>query len=248
MTQLDIFGTVPLETESHLHPVPLPINSNKLSFAPGPLSHTDLITAWSTLPHEIKYGKLKLTFDKEVCLSNRLRNEIKGISHEVKLFESSGGCLCYAISPKKGFVFSNIDHLAHLVSIEPADASSLVEKVRQLANRIHPNAWTDVKAKLLAKPEEYLANYGYTVTNIVSKFPADVIDSIRTAFETKTRYSYDTGGYFSKRKTGRDLRIECKICDDGIFRAWFSSEFPGCANGDYWLLVNPTTAILKERD
>jgi hypothetical protein len=133
--------------------------------------------------------------------------------------------------------------------MEPVPDADMVEKVRSLANRIYPGVWEDLKTKLLANPEEYFQNYGYTVTNISGKFPDYVLADIKTAFEVKSNYTHDTGGNWGRaKKSGRDLRIECKLGDDGIYRAWFSSEFPGCTNGDYWLLINPTTAIFKERD
>jgi hypothetical protein len=191
-------------------------------------------------------GYLKMVFDQEVTLTNRLRNEVADTQHTVKLFQTVDGRLCHQTNPRSGHAFSSTD-LAHLVSIEPAELD-MVAKVKNLANRIHPNAWGDLRTQLLTDPEKVYDNYGYTVTNITRKFSDYVLKNIRRAFESKTAYTYDTRGGWSDKKTGRNLRVECKLCDNGIFRAWFTSEFPGCANGDYWLLVNPTTAICRERD
>jgi hypothetical protein len=62
------------------------------------------------------------------------------------------------------------------------------------------------------------------------------------AFDQKKSLQYHRDG---KR---RDLSIETKLCEDGIFRAWYSSEYRGCANGDYYLVISPTQAIYYERD
>ena len=65
------------------------------------------------------------------------------------------------------------------------------------------------------------------------------------AFENKTNFTWSRNSYSSK---GRDLSISAKLCEDGIYRAWFSSEFSGCANGDYYLLISPNIAVYYERD
>ena len=70
-------------------------------------------------------------------------------------------------------------------------------------------------------------------------------ERLKEAFESKTEFRWHRN---AMGKQGRDLSISTRMCDDGIFRAWFSSEFPGCGNGDYYLLLSPTTAVYYERD
>lgn len=235
-----------------LTPAPTPIippkPASSVVLKPGS-SIADVQAAWESLPAELQYTRIKLTFVSPVCMrvTRRKLSEPKTV-HTYRLFVGKGNVLAYT-NRRSGYAFES-HHAAKLIRIEEiTKTTDPVEMVRKLANRIHPNAWGDLKAKLMANPQEYHNNYGYTVTSISSKFPGYVLEDIKAAFEQKTRYNYDTGGsYFAKHKKGRDLKVECQLCDDGIYRAWFSSEFPGCANGDYWLLINPTTAIFKERD
>jgi len=222
----------------------------------------DVQTAWQSLPVDLK-GKVKLTFSEPVRMriAKRKLSEPKTV-HRFRLFvgnDHGSEVLAYTNSKRTGWAF-DYDLASKLVLIEgilPIGDAEQIEKVRKLANRFHTNAWSDLKEKLLADPAEYFRNYGYTVTSITGKFPSYVLDEIRLAFENKSNYHYrkdsnvcppshSWGG--TSNRAGRDLKVECKLCDDGIFRAWYSSEFSGCLNGDYWILVNPTTAIFKERD
>jgi hypothetical protein len=220
----------------------------RIKFVPGTATHDTVINEWKALPSEVRNGRLVLTFSKPIALHyNRSKREVKSV-HTFRLFtDKNTGQLCHTLSKRIGWIFDD-KALSLLISIEPEPEKDLLSKVKRLANRIHPNAWDDLKAKLLADPNSYLANYGYTVTSITGKFPDYVLEEVRRAFEVKSNYSYDAGMPWTKRKTGRDLKVECKLCDDGIFRAWFSSEYPGCANGDYWILLNPTTAAFKDND
>lgn len=225
-------------------------------------SPADVRAAWQSLPAS-QNGKVKLVFTEPVKMriNKRKLSEPKKV-HTFRLFignDHGSEVLGYTNSKRNGWHFG-YDLASKLESIQvtmPISETDQIEKVRKLANRFHPNAWDDLKAELLEDPARYHRNYGYTVTSITGKFPDYVIDEIRQAFENKTKYRYrkdspvfapthSWGG--TSNRAGRDLKIECKLCEDGIFRAWYSSEFNGCANGDYWLLVNPTTAIFKERD
>jgi hypothetical protein len=38
------------------------------------------------------------------------------------------------------------------------------------------------------------------------------------------------------------------MCEDGVFRAWYSSEYAGCGNGQYYILINPHYASFMEPD
>ena len=227
-------------------PVPLPVvPANRIVFAPGTAQHDEIVKRWRTLPEEIQRDRMILTFSEPVTLQCNSRKRIENSVHVFRLFtDTASGRLCNSLTARSGWIMA--DHcLNRLVSIEPEPKKDLLSMVKKLANRIHPNAWADLKGKLLANPDEYLKNYGYTVTSITGKFDDYVLKNIKRAFEEKSNYS--DGGWGNK-KTGRNLRVECKLCDDGIFRAWFSSEYPGCCNGDFWLLLNPTTAAFKEKD
>lgn len=122
------------------------------------------------------------------------------------------------------------------------------EKIRKLLKRIHPNAWANLKAKLSDSDEE-LEKYFYqnlSPFNPLKKFKRydyeRLLSQLEDAFANKTNFSFYQEG--QRRK----FNIETRLCQDGIFRAWFSSEYSGCANGDYYLLLNPKCASFGERD
>lgn len=212
----------------------------------------EITDAWTAKNQELRdadiYGpKYRIVFDRPMTLNPGKRKNIVATEATVRLFLHTG-TLCYTFNKRMGFAF-DCDHISFLKSIEPIMPDAAAERdtlrVKALANRIFPGAWGDLREKVAADPGDYYRNYGYTVTSITGKFRPYVLASIKEAFEKKEKYNYrmEANGH-----QGRSLSVEMKVCDDGIYRAWFTSEFPGCANGDYWLLLNPTTAAFKERD
>lgn len=163
----------------------------------------------------------------------------------VRFFEASGsGELCYSFYRRSGYRVSGINYgnIRRLsISPGPGVMKGGIETVRALGRSIHPNAWEDLRRKIETSPGDYI-HLGLARISILRKFPSSVIEAIKRAFDTKTEYRYDRPG------TKRDLSVSMKVCADGIFRAWFSSEYPGCANGSYYLLINPTTASFREDD
>lgn len=211
----------------------------------------DAIFAYTKANDLPQGGKWRFVFNKLVRLQSNRRNKSAFLKEHIRLiFFSRGGELCYTSRGRTGFAFTQ-DQLDNLVAIHPVlppTTEEMHKKIRQWAGRIHPNAWSDLKSKMLADPQHYIDNCELVETNICSKFDWDDIEKIRQAFENKTTFSVRKDSSSDNERIGRDLKAEGRVCDDGIFRAWFSSEFPGCLNGDYWLLINPTTAIFKERD
>jgi hypothetical protein len=132
---------------------------------------------------------------------------------------------------------------------------SQMKQAKSLLNSLHPNAWPDVRAEL----EEAIktGDFSKTVLNYHEHQPINVIRKIKynrdevakqiqDAFDNCKAFRWHQDTY---RHTGRDLSIEVKPTEDGKgVRAWFSSEFMGCGNGDYFIMINPTTATSKERD
>ena len=173
---------------------------------------------------------------------------------EAKFFTSGDNAFCYTFYHRTGYPldymeYQNICRLSinSRDLFEDRGAKRQIQRVKQilsLGRAIHPNAWDDLRAKITANPHEYLG-YGLSRVDISKKFPAYVIEQLKKAFETKTDYSYaPPPGYRAQRR----FSVSAKLCGDGIFRAWFSSEFRDCGNGTYYLLLNPTTASLAEND
>ena len=122
------------------------------------------------------------------------------------------------------------------------------EKIRKLLKRIHQNAWSNLKEKLSLSDEEIEKDFYQNLSsfNPLKKFKRKnyqiLLSQIEDAFENKKNISIFEEG--QKRK----FNLETKLCEDGVFRAWFSSEYSGCANGDYYLMLNPKCASFGERD
>lgn len=191
------------------------------------------------------WQKIKVLFNKETEV--RVDRFNKKTFKEMKVIFFTGrhnGSLCYTFHKSSGYYLecSIAENIASL-SIEAKDVSEkqIIDEVRKLGSIIHPNAWDDLKKNIDVSPQEYIY-HGLARINIICKFPSLVIDNIKSAFENRTPYHY------SKNGEKRDLSVSTSVGDDGIFRAWFSSEFSGCGNGSYYLLLNPTTASFREDD
>lgn len=94
--------------------------------------------------------------------------------------------------------------------------------------------------------------------NITGIFSDYEMDAIRRAFEgdqsvgLENEYLKNGKVYTCYRRSwggrGRDFSASINIYDTGTVQAWFNSEYAGCGNGDYYLLLNPTIAIFYEKD
>lgn len=192
-------------------------------------------------------GKLRFTFSAEVSLLLPNGKTIKGKVFDLKIFKSSTGEYAYTnrSNGRWGRYITGLP-AAQLVSIETiSQDKDWAEESKRMLRKFHPNVWSDLREKLNDGTGEYLRDHLYgnlTSVSITQKFPQYVLDQLVEAFNNKKAYSYRMSG------EKRDLSVETAIGEDGVFRAWFSSEYAGCGNGDYWLLANPTTAILRETD
>lgn len=142
-----------------------------------------------------------------------------------------------------------------IVKIEEVkkDKPTVEGNVKKILRRLHKNVWSNLREEYSGylEGEEISNDFRYhflgelKFRNISSLLNSQEKENLKKAFENKEECNW-----FRKalKPQGRDLSISTKVCDDGIFRAWFSSEFAGCGNGDYYLLLSPTTAIYYERD
>lgn len=124
-----------------------------------------------------------------------------------------------------------------------------IGNAKTILNKIHPNVWDNLKTEMnnVINGKEN-QDFDWHFKNklkfrcITKLFPSWVKQELINAFENKTNFSYNLNG------KKRDYSVEVKMCEDGVLRAWFASEYRGCGNGDYYLLLNPTTAIFYETD
>ena len=121
-------------------------------------------------------------------------------------------------------------------------------KVKNIIKRIHPNLWSDIVTKYNeGNLDPVGADCRYETRSIKDVFSLVQLEGLAWAIENKIDYSI-TKYYYGISPNGRDYSVETKLGKDGVFRAWFSSEYKGCGNGDYYLLINPTQAIFVEKD
>jgi hypothetical protein len=121
-----------------------------------------------------------------------------------------------------------------------------IKRAKSLLRRIDARCWDDIRKRSPEQIANEFRDSNLIPFNFINRFPRHlrpwIKEQVANAFEQKKSYQYHRDG---KR---RDLSIETKLCEDGIFRAWFSSEYRGCCNGDYYLVISPTQAIYYERD
>lgn len=200
-----------------------------------------------SIGHDWWPRKYELTFSEPVTLDFHRRKKVTGLQHTVKLFVSTQGTFAYTFHKTHGHLFSD-DMIRKLIKMRLITAEEEEEKVRQKLDQLiamfHPNAWTDVKYALQNDPEQrrYYAGLGLNLLDMRSRFSDKVIRELENAFRNQEDYRACLYG------TRRDIRVETRMGADGVFRAWYSSEYAGCGNGQYYLLINPHYASFMEPD
>lgn len=189
---------------------------------------------------EFKRGeKFAVTFSEEVRVRRDRFNELDASEIEVKFFIAGNGTFAYTFHRRSGYPLSRLDYgkitkISYRVAKDSEqEQKEIIEKI--LKRRYDEQTWSHLTP-------ESLLHQQTTIVNIKRKFPNYVIKELQAAFENKTEYSN------TKYGSKRDLRVSTKMGEDGIFRAWFSSEYAGCGNGQYYILLNPTTASFCEWD
>jgi hypothetical protein len=174
----------------------------------------------------------------------------------VYLKQSSRGFVCLSNRDNARYIYPyyNLFNDTEIESIEryiePSKDINWKEYNRNyIIKNIHPNMWKSLKDRLLNpepnEPEYILTESGdrkIKTVSMSSKFPKWVCESIKESIENKKDFRYSTRG------TKRDLSVEISLKEDGTIYGWYSSEYAGCGNGAYYLLINPTTAIFAEYD
>jgi len=172
----------------------------------------------------------------------------------VKLFVSTWGCIGYLSGHQKrcGYSFPIYDKIKEITEIKKKEITN-IGNAKTILKKIHPNAWIDIQEDMkriinggdIDQDFEWHFKGKLNFRNISSLLNTHEKKRLKEAFENKTEYQWHRNTYHHR---GRDLSLSTKLCDDGKFMAWFSSEYMGCGNGDYYLLINPTTAIFYETD
>lgn len=176
----------------------------------------------------------------------------------IKLFIGTTGQIGYLQGRQKraGSYFPIFDTIKDVTDVtKPKKVYSDVANAKTILKKIHPNAWDSLKKEMEDVIEkggcEKDSDFHYHFTkklnfkNITQYLSFNEQQNLKRAFENKKEYHWNRETY---HHAGRDLTISVELHSDGILRAYFSSEYMGWGNGDYWLLLNPTTAIFYETD
>ena len=144
----------------------------------------------------------------------------------------------YSISQMIGYKNLSLVDKVELVHRDATDKKYTFEDVKK---RLYKDTWEDLTEKDFHWHLEPDSMTPIRFTSIKGKFSPAILEQIKLAFENKTEYK--------KRVYGiqRDLSVDIQV-KDGKIKAWYSSEYAGCGNGDYYLLLNPTTAVFMEND
>jgi hypothetical protein len=121
-----------------------------------------------------------------------------------------------------------------------------LKRAKTLLRRIDSRCWDDLRKRSPEQIANEFRDSSLVPFSFIHRFPRHlrlwIKEQVANAFDQKKAFRYHRDG------KKRDFSIETKPCEDGIFRAWFSSEYRGCANGDYYLVISPTQAIYYEAD
>lgn len=198
--------------------------------------------------------------------------DIRGFGYvknfKCRFFRAVNGNFCMQPLKRKrtGFkcTLTNEDILSIIKIGEPekrAKTYDVLKNAKNLLKKIHGNAWKELKERLTKAVEANDASMLETeymlqgkvkyrnVANDIAKYndwrKVEILGSLKEAFEKSKPFNWRHDTF---HKSGRDISIEVKPMPDGSVNAWFSSEYMACGNGDYYLLINPTTAIFCEKD
>ena len=192
-----------------------------------------------------EYGdqKLSCSFRNEVSLRG-FKKPVK--KAKLNFFISSNNRLCYTNKDNyRTGMYVNEYFRYSLESIEIFSINQRAnnEEAERFLKKFSPDLWVNLQEKIRQDPK-YVFNFDsqYKTFDIRRSFPNYVLEEIKDAIENKRDYRYREYG------EKRTFTVEIETDKDGKLRAWYSSEYAGCANGDYYLLINPTTAAFHERD
>lgn len=200
------------------------------------------------LKGEYNSKDITLTFSKPSRIYSRKKyREVTKQKLTIFIGDKTGQ-LCYSTTGRTGYLVetSTIEY-QNIISIEVVnrfskeheeDESSKHKKAirRALKIRFDKTTWSD-----LSEEENFGCSNGsfYDIRKVFDNYD---LEYIRRSFEQKKPFRV------SKEGTKRHFSASAEVREDGIYRAWFSSEYSGCGNGSYYLLLNPTTAFHCEDD
>ncbi len=206
--------------------------------------------AWRAIEAELdsdkkSADKYALTFSEPVELQRNRRRTITSDRMEVHLF-AGGGAMAYSFY-KNGRILpsdvaAKITGISPVLRLDPAAEQALHRhEVTRLGVICHPNAWVEEREEMKNDPGKF-KDRGTNRVSMKKVFGEKVVKQLEAAFEQCEDFRYSLPG------KQRDRSVSVTRQPDGSVRAWYSSEYAGNLNGDYYLLLNPHTASFKETD
>lgn len=202
-------------------------------------------TKWCEQISKIKLGEyegLKISFSEPVSIRQFKLNNTKDVLFKTVFNTKHGQIGVNTRKSRKGFDIKDLLYrdFIKIINIQVVKYDLNSGTFQQVKNKLYDSqTWSDLTE------DDFKHIYDPMIIrfrNISKLFPSYVIDCLEEAFKNKTKYSYGKCG------SKRDYSVSTQMDDDGVFRAYFSSEYHLCGNGDYYLLLNPTTAVFMETD
>lgn len=163
--------------------------------------------------------------------------------YDLRLFEVKNGLF-------ENFV--NIKEIYFEIA-EPSPPKKVGITNKQLENlleKLHPNFFTELKDRIKnylsgaskEHPFPYMDKLTYKpLSSFYESFP------YRNYITPNVEFAFNNGNDFQDKRCGQKRDFSIEISKEKDF-AWFSSEYSGCGNGDYYYLINPTTVLFIEKD
>lgn len=186
---------------------------------------------------------VKLTFQYDVYGTGRKGKRLLQVERFNERFAFyCDDCQFYVVGGKfarykPDFIsWNNIEEIRFKEALSAEEMDKKILEIIKKA-RFDEMTWSNLKE---IKDVQYMM--GKNLISIKDKFDSADLQQIEKAFAMKLDIILRNEG------AKRDYTVETKMCEDGVFRAWYSSEYSGCGNGDYYILLNPTQAFFAETD
>ncbi|MFF2532316.1 hypothetical protein ACFVS2_25740 [Brevibacillus sp. NPDC058079] len=160
--------------------------------------------------------------------------------------------LCYSPTGRTGyfvqwdFPWRIVEKIVLAHDKEPSKIQMRDEKKEKLYKRImntrfDEQTWSNLKSESFCESNHRF----YYIKKVFDEY---TLNQIQKAFQEKKEFCFTKDDSWRNKHTKRHYKVSGKMCDDGVYRAWFSSEYIGYANGDYYLLLNPSVAVFYKKD
>lgn len=120
-------------------------------------------------------------------------------------------------------------------------------QAKNLLSKLHPNIWK-MWREMYETTGELSLYFGWRklkYKKLDKLFCEEYIQWIKQHLDAGKELSMCRN---ASHPAGRDLSVSIEKDKNGNLVAYFNSEYPGYGNGDYYYLINETTALYCETD